>query len=437
MTKKKRISKLSLKFTAVVILSAVVSVSIFSLFFINRYRIFHLIMDEERIREITKEEIKKLQNDVTKQKLSVKDHKKVRKVLSKYKDLTIYIYDKDDENLIDASFSVLEKQVYIGTASFWVTLYEPVEVVSPLHFIDGDYPVAVLSFIGMNFMIRYIFLLSGICLFLFIFFIMWFVHRKMTYVLSIGEEMKLIEAGDYHHTIIYKGNDEITDLARQLHHLRNALYDNMIKEQEARDANHELVTTMSHDLRTPLTSLLGYLEILQMKIYKNEAMHDEYVQKSQQKAMQIKELSDKLFNHFLVVSKDEEIQLHPIEDLYVLDLLLQHSEELRSDGYEVITKLEDKASPWRIMGEEAMLQRVFDNLFSNLHKYADPSLIVITLLQENNSILIRFKNRKKADISHEESTKIGLKSVNKMMKQMHGSFHYENDEHEFLSLIHI
>ena len=44
--------------------------------------------------------------------------------------------------------------------------------------------------------------------------------------------MQLIEAGDFHHTIIYKGNDELTDLARQLNHLRNALYDNMLKEEE-------------------------------------------------------------------------------------------------------------------------------------------------------------------------------------------------------------
>ncbi|MCB6603491.1 sensor histidine kinase, partial [Erysipelatoclostridium ramosum] len=70
-----------------------------------------------------------------------------------------------------------------------------------------------------------------------------------------------------------------------------------------------------------MTSLLGYLDILQMKIYKSDDARDDYIRKSRQKAEQIKDMSDKLFNHFLVFSRDEELQLHPIEEQAVLNML--------------------------------------------------------------------------------------------------------------------
>ena len=79
-----------------------------------------------------------------------------------------------------------------------------------------------------------------------------------------------------------------------------------------------------------------------------------------------------------------------------------------------------------------MLQRVFDNVFSNIRKYAGKQVVTISLQVEKGSVLIRLKNRKKKDASREESTQIGLKSVNKIMKSMNGSFLYENDDTEFV-----
>lgn len=427
--RKKHISKLSLKFIGIVILAAVLSVSMFGLLFFNRYRVFHMIVGEKAVQNETSEQIRTLQETITKKKILKKNRKAIKKEMRKYKDLTLYLYD-DEDTLSETSFSAMEDQAYVGTMSFWLNLYEPSDQEYTLKFSDGESYLVVYSFIGLSFMIRFLIVAAVVSILLFILIIMQFVHRKMKYVLSIEEEMQLIETGDFHHTIIYKGNDELTDLARQLNHLRNALYDNMLKEEEARNANQELVTAMSHDLRTPLTSLLGYLDILQMKIYKTDEARDDYIRKSRQKAGQIKDMSDKLFNHFLVYSRDEELQLHPIEDKAVLNLLEYYCEELREQKYEVLTKFE-KGS-WKIMGEEAMLQRVFDNVFSNIRKYGERHIVTVSLQVEKGSVLMRLKNRKKKDASREESTQIGLKSVNKMMKGMNGSFLYENDDMEFI-----
>ncbi|MCR0390925.1 HAMP domain-containing histidine kinase [[Clostridium] innocuum] len=426
---KKRISRLSLKFVSIVILAAVISGSMFGLLFFNRYRIFHLVVGEKAVQKETDEQIRTLQKTITEKSISKKNRKAIKREMNKYKDLTLYLYD-DEDTLSETSFSAMEDQAYVGTMSFWLNLYEPDNLEYTLTFSDGESYLIVYSFLGLSFMLRYLIAAGVVSILTFILIIMQFVHRKMKYVLSIEEEMQLIESGDFHHTIIYKGNDELTDLARQLNHLRNALYDNMLKEEEARNVNHELVTAMSHDLRTPLTSLLGYLDILEMKIYKSDEAMDDYIHKSRQKAQQIKDMSDKLFNHFLVFSRDEELQLHPIADDIVLNMLEFYSEELREQGFDVLTKFEKES--WKIMGEEAMLQRVFDNVFSNIRKYAGKQVVTISLQVEKGSVLIRLKNRKKKDASREESTQIGLKSVNKIMKSMNGSFLYENDDTEFV-----
>ena len=403
-TRKKHISKLSLKFIGIVILAAVVSASLFGFLFFNRYRMFHLAVGEEAVKKETSEQIQTLQDTITKKDISKKNKKAIKREMRKYKDLTLYLYD-DEDTLSETSFSTMEDQAYVGTMSFWLNLYEPDDQEYTLKFHDGEAYLVVYSFIGLSFMIRFLIVAAVASILLFIVVIMQFVHRKMKYVLSIEEEM-------------------------QLNHLRNALYDNMLKEEEARNANQELVTAMSHDLRTPLTSLLGYLDILQMKIYKSDAARDDYIRKSRQKAEQIKDMSDKLFNHFLVYSRDEELQLHPIEEQAVLNMLEFYCEELREQKFEILTKFE--RGSWKIMGEEAMLMRVFDNVFSNIRKYGDKHIVTVSLQVEKGNVLIRLKNRKKKDASREESTQIGLKSVNKIMKGMNGSFLYENDDTEFV-----
>ena len=427
--RRKPVSKLGIKFISVVFSSALISFLTFGLLFLSRYQIFDWFVGEETIEEATISQVKELQDTISEQGLSKKNSEAIRKELRKYKDLTLQLYD-DEATLDELSLSVKEEQAIVGTTSFWVYVYDPIFMNFTLEFSDGEAYLIVSSFIGITFIIRYVIIVLILSILLFIFLIMSFIHQKMKYILSIEEEMEYIKTGDFHHTIPYKGNDEITDLARQLNHLRDALYDNMIKEEEARTANYELVTAMSHDLRTPLTSLLGYLDILSMKIYKSDEARDEYIEKSKRKAEQIKELSDKLFNHFLVYSKDEELQLHLISNGEFMQIFNFYHEDLKEHKFEVLTKIENKE--WKMMGDEAVLQRIFDNIFSNIMKYAERGIVTITLQFVQNNMILRITNRKKKSASLEKGTQIGLKSVGKLMKGLNGSFQYKQNDEEFI-----
>lgn len=87
---------------------------------------------------------------------------------------------------------------------------------------------------------------------------------------------------------------------------------------------------------------------------------------------------------------------------------------------------------WKMMGDEAVLQRIFDNIFSNITKYAERSMITITMQIKQEQVLLRISNRKKRQAALEKGTQIGLKSVNKLMKGLNGTFQYEQNNDEFI-----
>ena len=117
-----------------------------------------------------------------------------------------------------------------------------------------------------------------------------------------------MEGGDLDHPITVRGSDELTTLASSLDSMRLTLRQQHEDEAAAAAKVKSLITEMSHDLRTPLTTLLLYTEILRHHKYETEAQQDEYLAKIDGKARQIKQLSDNLFEYALV-TRDTVVQL--------------------------------------------------------------------------------------------------------------------------------
>ena len=84
-----------------------------------------------------------------------------------------------------------------------------------------------------------------------------------------------MSSGDLTTPVQSAGCDEIGILAIELDSLRSALRENFLHEQEVHKSNQELIAALSHDLRTPLTILKGYLEILNLN--RNPDMQTEYI----------------------------------------------------------------------------------------------------------------------------------------------------------------
>lgn len=95
--------------------------------------------------------------------------------------------------------------------------------------------------------------------------------------------------------IQFADGDELSELAFGLEQMRLSLNENIREKEEIMEVNNRLVTGMAHDLRTPLTALLLYTELLSQGKYKDEKEMEQYLKKTANKANQIKQMSDDLF----------------------------------------------------------------------------------------------------------------------------------------------
>lgn len=232
----------------------------------------------------------------------------------------------------------------------------------------------------------------------------------------------MLEGGDLDYRLTIKGGDEITYLASSIDNMRLSIIERQKEEHQARLANHKLVTAMSHDLRTPLTILIGFLEIIDGKKYANENELDSYIKKTKNKAYQIKELSDKIFEYFFAFDiKESQLDKAPYGIDVINTMMEDYIFSLSEKGYKFEYNWCEKNIS--VMLDANVFGRVFGNIFSNILKYADKEkTITIKSCNEGDYLKIIVSNiAVKADYT-EESTNIGLEVCKNILKQHSGSF---------------
>jgi signal transduction histidine kinase len=215
------------------------------------------------------------------------------------------------------------------------------------------------------------------------------------------------------------------------------------KEREALDANSELITSMSHDIRTPLTVLLGYLDL--MKTYPVNEELGEYIRASENTALRLKELSDDMFRYFLVFGgKELEVSITDYDAKTLLDQLLsEHILLLRERGFTVEWDVNITSDEQITVSTDApKLMRVVDNIFSNIHKYAEATYPIVFSAKKVGGVLrIEIENRVK-DVAEAESNGVGLRTCMKICEALDITFNYGvsengNGERIYTSLLEL
>lgn len=251
-------------------------------------------------------------------------------------------------------------------------------------------------------------------------------------VVRLSHEVSEITGGKWDEDIHCEGRDEISQLADDVDNLRDTMLQRLESEKEAWNTNSELITSMSHDIRTPLTTLIGYLDILDSGDYRSQEEMERYIGNCKQKALQLKDLSDKMFQYFLVFGRDSLEMENETYDTEILlqQLLGEHLFYLRNMGFRVRVDVTKKRS--RLTADIHYLKRLFDNLFSNIKKYAaaDGEILLQTKIV-GEGILICLSNEIREDDALVESTNIGLKTCQKIVEQMDGRFHVERGDTHF------
>ena len=246
------------------------------------------------------------------------------------------------------------------------------------------------------------------------------IRRKMAYIRLLSKEVEILESGNLCCQITIKGRDEISMLAAGLESMRCSFVESCKKEEDIIRRNQKMITEMSHDLRTPVTSIILYAEILRQGKCSNTDQQKAYIDKILQKALLVKHRSDRLLEYSL---KTEENVLAALETGFFADILYDPLSEmisfLKHRGFQV-----DENIRWlniQIFYYMDYVLRIMDNIASNIIKYADVKKPIGVRVEERPGFAgLLFENHILHEDIPEESNGIGLQSVRNMMQEMKG-----------------
>lgn len=306
----------------------------------------------------------------------------------------------------------------------------------PLEFSDGSATLYVYGYFDffVDEAVRtfefWLCLLLGICI------VLWAVWKKLNYMELLNQSIRVLEGGQLDYKVPVQGTDELAQMARSLNEMSASLKQQMEQVQQAQTQRYDLITSLSHDLRTPLTAQLGYLELLAEHRYQTPAQHDEYLNKCVHSCRSVIELSNGLFR----IASGEFPQRDPkLEQLPAPDIFLQVFSEklalLEETGWQV-QYLALSCTPCLLWLDIDALCRIADNLTSNLQKYADPAQpVCFEVTAEDDRFCVCLSNAV-CTTPQGDSHGVGLKNVAALMERMHGQSSYTIESRTFCITLH-
>ena len=219
----------------------------------------HFYFDRSEVQsKLTQRQVDELQTYVDENRLASTDVREITDWARKRRYILLELYH--DRMLIYSSFAPKGAQLDENSEPTPFYDWAPHYII---HFADGD-AEAMLYYNGFN-----TYYGTGCEILLALCILWWFpgfflLHSRkiVRYVVQLSEEIQAMEGGDLDHPITICGADEITTLASCLDSMRVTLRQQQADEAQASAKVKNLITEMSHDLRTPLTTLLLYTEIL-------------------------------------------------------------------------------------------------------------------------------------------------------------------------------
>ncbi len=306
----------------------------------------------------------------------------------------------------------------------------------PVYFVDGTLLATVVDY-SEEFLYNMVFAISLTAALIVVGAVMIFSFSKtLVRIKKLSSDVRLVEQGNLELPIRLEGNDEITSLASDVNSMRNSVLENMTKERQAWEANAALITAMSHDIRTPLTVLMGYLDLIELQNTDNACT--DYIASCKENVLRLKGLSDDMFSYFLVFGK-RDINLKP-ESVWA-DESLEHmiAERLvlfSEKGFTIVRR--GDMPHISVSLDLAYFNRVVDNVFSNISKYADVTRdVTVSVDFDENTLKLGFENYIRTDSSIPESNGIGLKTCSKIMEYMGGRVTVDDDGERFVLRLYL
>lgn len=217
-------------------------------------------------------------------------------------------------------------------------------------------------------------------------------ERSMAYISHISDAIQNISEGDLNTEIEVIGDDEFASMASNLNKMVADIRRLMDKEREAERTKNELITNVAHDLRTPLTSIIGYLELLSAKSILPPAVQHKYIDIAYSKAKRLEKLIEDLFGFTKLNYGKISMHVGKVDLIKLLSQLLEEAYPSFADknlSYELQSNVTAKI----ITADGNLLARLFDNLINNAIKYgADGKRILVKVHAGKKSVQVSVTN---------------------------------------------
>lgn len=426
-------SKLEFKLMFKVISSGFICILLYiSLVQISGYYIDHLKVDLDRYKDQLNSTAVEFQEYIKKYEITLKDINAIRAWDKTQK--TIHI------KLIENNKVIYDSLDYFSRMSQKVSYiyYEPAkDFFHTIEFSDGQAVLYINILYKQKIEEKVDYIIAIFCILLFFGAIMLEFRKLVRDILSIKKGIQILEGGNLAYELKSKRNDEITDLAESINGMSKEL-DRQIKEDEKLQIkNYELVTSISHDIKTPLTTVNSYIDLIMEKKYKDQAEMERYLEKIKAKSVLINDLVDNLFTHFLNKNTDYQYNFETITGNDFIRYLLDGLKEgLNDKGYQVFVKY-DFNDEFFLKADVVQIQRVFNNLEGNLIKYARKSMPIIYSAELRDKIVIIQGENYIVNKESVDSHGVGIVNSQSIIKKHSGEMITFIQENKYHVIIHI
>ncbi len=362
-------SKLEFKLMLRVAVSGLICILIYvALINLTVYYIDHMDVDSDEYLGQILNASEDFQSYVTDNDISIKDinaiktwDKRQNLMHIKLVENNRVIYDS-----LDYILRITPKVSYI----YYEPTQDPSQVIT---FKDGVANIYVTILYKQRLEQRVDYTIGILCVFLFFLSLLFEFKKLVNDILEIKKGIQILEGGNLAFELQSKRNDEITDLINSINRMSKELNLQRKEEELLRQKNYDLVTSISHDIRTPLTTVNSYIDLIFEHKYSDNYELSRYLTKIKEKSILINDLTDNLFSHFLNQNIDYQYNYETVVGNEFIRYLLGSMEEsLKDKGYQVILDLEF-TDDFFLKVDVLQIERVFNNLEGNLIKYARKS----------------------------------------------------------------
>lgn len=220
-------------------------------------------------------------------------------------------------------------------------------------------------------------------------------RKKIKYIKEITTGIQEISKGNLDFIVAEKGNDEFRILAKNINKMSAELKNKIEDERRAEKTKSELITNVSHDLKTPLTTIIGYLTLVKDKNYDGEKTMSDYIERAYSKSLRLKKLIEDLFEYTKISNGVIKVNKTNVNIVELMDQLLGEMSILAKQN-NLSFETEYSSAEIYVDVDSDLMARTFENILSNSIKYSYKELnskINISIIEHTGGITLTFENQ--------------------------------------------